>query len=342
MFLLLVDPAWRNDRNKTLINKMLELEEPTVTAKMVDFLLQEGVCNSLMGYITQVGTNQPRPSPTDNQSDALRMAYRAVMLLTADDPSESLMAFLSKRVTQLARGIFDIYRDDSSASFYHGYRMLECLLRSFPGETYDSICSDEHLGGRIRDMLRYIGYAPVGETISMLIALTPVPRSSQLYSLSSKSRWQFFERLNRLSFMQLLIDVIVNPESKCYVQGGVGIEQHSSCATFVLQELVEKLSVEDIGELLLQPFGYTPTLLDALVEASLHGTVHSIRRSSTKLLCFLLRRVADAEIMYIVSPGPGSPPAPAYVPNRLYPLRDRIIALVRNRILEFMQMLLSR
>ena len=118
----LLDPAWKNQRNKLLLNKMLELEEPTVTAKMVDFLLQEGVCNMLMGYITQVGTKQPRPTPTDNQSDALRLAYRAVMLLTADEPTEALMAFLSKRVTQLSRGIFDIYRDDSAGSFYHGYR----------------------------------------------------------------------------------------------------------------------------------------------------------------------------------------------------------------------------
>ena len=338
----LLDPAWKNQRNKQLLNKMLDLEEATVTAKMVDFLLQEGVCNMLMGYITQVGTKQPRPTPTDNQSDALRLAYRAVMLLTADEPTEALMAFLSKRVTQLSRGIFDIYRDDSAGSFYHGYRMLECLLRSFPGEVYDSICSDEHLGSRIRDMFRYIGYAPVGETLSMLVALTPVSRVSQLYALSSKSRWMFFERLNRLQFMQQLIEVLIHPEERCYTAGPISAEQHASCATFVLQELVEKLSVEDIGELLLQPFGYTPKLLDGLVGTALHGSEPSARRSATKLLCFLLRRVADADILYVVAPAPGAPPSQAYVPNRLYPLRERIIAHIRSRMPEFIDVLLHR
>jgi hypothetical protein len=75
---------------------------------MVDFLLQEGVCDTLLGFITQVGTNQPRPAQQDNQTDSLRQAYRAVMLLTADEPTEALMALLSKRVTVLARGIFDV------------------------------------------------------------------------------------------------------------------------------------------------------------------------------------------------------------------------------------------
>lgn len=42
-------------RNLHLLSKMLELEEPTITAKMVDFLLQDGVCEQLLSYITQVG-----------------------------------------------------------------------------------------------------------------------------------------------------------------------------------------------------------------------------------------------------------------------------------------------
>jgi hypothetical protein len=234
-----------------------------------------------------------------------------------------------------------IYQDDSAASFYHFYRMLECLLRCFPGDVYESICSDGQMAARMRRMMRYIGYAPVGESIAMLIALTPVSRMSQLYQLSSKNRWLFFEQLSQKHFMLSLVEIIVFPEEFCYTNGYINAEQHSACATFVLQELVEKLSVEETGELLLQPFGYTSKLLEHLIDTALTGYVISIRRSATKLLCFLLRRVADSDILYMVSAGGGAAPAPAYVPNRLFPLRDRIINQIFLRIKNFMQALLN-
>ena len=188
-------------------------------------------------------------------------------------------------------------------------------------------------------MMRYVGYAPVGESIAMLIALTPVSRMSQLFFLCSKNRWLFFEQLSQKNFMLTLVEIIVYPEEFCYINGYINAEQHSSCATFVLQELVEKLSVEETGELLLQPFGYTSQLLEHLIDTSLTGSIISIRRSSTKLLCFLLRRVADSDILYMVSAGNGAAPTPAYVPNRLFPLRDRIINHIFLRVRSFMDAL---
>ena len=204
---------------------------------------------------------------------------------------------------------------------------------------YESISADGEIAGRIRRMMRYIGYAPVGESIAMLIALTPVSRMSQLFFLCSKNRWLFFEQLSQINFMLTLVEIIVYPEEFCYINGYINAEQHSSCATFVLQELVEKLSVEETGELLLQPFGYTSQLLEHLIDTSLTGSIISIRRSSTKLLCFLLRRVAESDILYMVSAGNGAAPAPAYVPNRLFPLRDRIINHIFLRVRSFIDAL---
>ena len=59
---------------------------------------------------------------------------RAVMLLTADEPTEALMAFLSKRAGVLARGIFEVsilcfsLLDYYSSSFYHPTCRHFCLL----------------------------------------------------------------------------------------------------------------------------------------------------------------------------------------------------------------------
>lgn len=90
-----------------LLNKMLELEEPSISAKMVDFLLQPGVCESLTDFITQVGTN-PRPLPHESNSTELKLSYRATMLLSVDEPSDALLLFLSKKARVIATCMFDV------------------------------------------------------------------------------------------------------------------------------------------------------------------------------------------------------------------------------------------
>ena len=72
----LLDPQWKDSRNKHLLSKMLDLEEPIITAKMVDFLLQDGVCETLISFVTQVGSSQPRPGPQDVKTDAMKLSYK--------------------------------------------------------------------------------------------------------------------------------------------------------------------------------------------------------------------------------------------------------------------------
>ena len=47
-----------------------------INLQMVDFLLQEGVCESLLGFITLVGTGQGRPTPADGQNETLKLSYK--------------------------------------------------------------------------------------------------------------------------------------------------------------------------------------------------------------------------------------------------------------------------
>lgn len=43
---------------------------------MVDFLLQDGVCELLLSFITNIGTGSPRPTPTSTHSPELKLAYK--------------------------------------------------------------------------------------------------------------------------------------------------------------------------------------------------------------------------------------------------------------------------
>jgi hypothetical protein len=238
--------------------------------------------------------------------------------------------------------MFEIFRDDSAASFYHAFRIFECLLRCFPGDVYDGICGDGKASERMSALFKYIGFAPIGELLVMIIALTPISRVSQIYTTCAKSRWLLFEHLSQWVFLLRITELVVKPEDFCHITIEIDAEEHSSAASQVFQELVEKLSLEDIGEILLQPLGYTTQLLDLLVNAATDMTCdNSRRRTAIQLLCFLLRRAAEPEVMCMVAGLPGSVATPSIVANRVHPLRERIINHLESRMGEVFSMISS-
>lgn len=74
---------------------------------MIDFLLQDGVCEALLEYITQIGPG-PRPHPQDTESPALKYSYRAAMLLSVDEPTDALLTFMNRKGKLIARTMFDV------------------------------------------------------------------------------------------------------------------------------------------------------------------------------------------------------------------------------------------
>lgn len=218
---------------------------------------------------------------------------------------------------------------------------MECLLRCYPAEVFEGLVSDGGVLDRLSAMLRYIGYPPVCEILVMLIALTPLARTSAIFQASAKQRWAFLEQLNNWNLFLRIAKVMVAP-NMCVCDSYVNGDQHSTAASQLLQDLVEKLSLEDTGELCLQTVGSTSALIDLLVDNVVSTQVNDgIRRSCARIIAFLLRRAAEAEIVCFVASANNGPPSASYVPNRLHSIRDKIIMYVRDRMLDIVQSLLQ-
>jgi hypothetical protein len=223
--------------------------------------------------------------------------------------------------------------EDSGGSFYHAYRVLECLLRCYPSETFDGLGADGNINERMRNMMKFVGYPPVCELVVMLIAFTPVPRNSPPCLASAKSRWIFLDHVNTWNIMANTVEAMVKPAEYCACTVAVPADQHSTAASQLFQDLIEKLSLEDSGDLLFLPIGQSSDILDLLLQTLANPAVESgIRRSAAKNVGFLLRRAAEPEIVCFVASNPGAPPTPNYIPNRLHTLRERIVTYVRNGI----------
>lgn len=191
-------------------------------------------------------------------------------------------------------------------------------------------------------MLRYIGFVPVAELIVLLVAFTVAPRNSTLYSITSKYRWIFLEQLNEWNLMNYLVLCLSNPMEYCDCSTSyVTIDQHSTAASQLLQDLIEKISIEESGDLLLLPFG-TSLILDKLINTMLDNDLnHCCRRSAAKIVSFLLRRAAEQEIICFFSTSPKAQPQPTPVPNRLFAIREKIVLNTHDRIGEITACLLS-
>lgn len=215
-------------------------------------------------------------------------------------------------------------------------------MRCFPGDVYDAFVSEGKFAERMTSMLRYVGHVPVGELLVMLIALTPISSMSQLYVMCAKSRWKCLEQMMALNLILKLTDIVVKPEEYCFIDENNSGDQHSCMAAQVLTDLVEKMSLEDTGEMILHPFGTSAPLINCLVDAAFNSSLSDGRRcSATRLLCFLLRRAAEPEIMCIISPVAGANPTPTSIPNRLYPFRERLINLIEVRMKDILSSLSS-
>jgi len=85
-------------------------------------------------------------------------------------------------------------------------------------------------------MLHYIGYPPVNEMFVVLVALTSISRSSQLFLGCQSQRWAFFQQLGNWVLLMRITDIVVKPEDYCYISDNyVSGENHSTSATQLLQ-----------------------------------------------------------------------------------------------------------
>lgn len=245
--------------------------------------------------------------------------------------------------TNVLDGIFHhikVFSLTSAGSFYHAYRVFECLLRSYPNEVFEGLQGDGQLSGRLDSVVRHIGYAPVCELLLMLVALTPLPRSSSIYVACVKQRGLFFDELGRYNLFRRLTEALVQTTSVCHTGAYVGSETHRSAAAQLLQDLVEKLSLEEQGEAWLTPlvaFDAATTQPCSVLQQLLNNMVdrdvdESVRRHCAKVVCFLLKRAAEQDIVCFVAGPNNGPPTASFLPNRLFPLRERIVTAVRDSV----------
>ncbi|EQC32895.1 hypothetical protein SDRG_09426 [Saprolegnia diclina VS20] len=336
-----------------ILHRMLSLETPTLTVKMLQYLTHDEVCAAFISFITRVVPevdenqttflrNGPRKlrahhrdhmeaRDVDNVTDELLKSYHVTMMLTDDENSEPIMNFLQNKTPLIVRCLFGLFQTNSRGNFHHGCRLLDRLLRYHLDDVYKTIAADG-VERYINAMLLHLEEAPVADVFLAMICKPHNAAFLRMYKGSPDAKWRFFRGLSDMNILVTLGEHICKPEYS---------EAHAVAAADVFLELIDRLAADDNGELLLQPLGHSTQLLNDLIKTFLHvlNTADPLsylavpsgrRQAALRCLLGLLHKSSLEQV-----PGPPTSPYHSFggtvvnlVPNQLLSLRSRIFAHV--------------
>ena len=368
------------ERNRVLLERMLELESPMITTKMIDFLQQDDVCRLYMNMITQVpesGQDLDGPLPvgsipptehvtreSERVTKALRQSYKATMLITSEDVTESLACFLKSKCALMTNLVFRIFQPNARGTLAHGSRVLDKLLRYHLDDVYDVLNVNAAVVGRyLGNMLSEIADPCVAQVFVSLVSKPHDVASVRFYISSPAIKWRMYKTLAEWKVLAKLLEPVTtttlkNEESSSPHQFS---SSHLVAIADVFHELLDRLAADDNGELLLQPLVHCPEILEGLVHASISSFVpsssesessgadesstleqeqlHQSRKTSaSRILEALLSKCRPDRV-----PGPATSPYessygssasanPHLVENQLLSLRGRIFALMETHV----------
>lgn len=265
------------DRNVMLLTKLLDLEAPVITDRMVDFLLQEGVCEILMGFVTQVSEENftGRPVHGCEVTDELKRSYRTIRLFGEEEPSAAWTKFMDAKAEAIAGAIFDIFHPKSCGSLYHACSVIKSMLQRSTDKVLDTIGSSvESVEKYLGVMLANISQPPVYETFLSIIGCGEASHPAKHRFYTSLSQWKLLLRV---------CDNITDPR---------GSSAHiSACADAFLELTAHFAADPNGGEMMVQPIAHCPDLLSSLVTTVVGPSDH------TQALCRYGQRYDAARVL---------------------------------------------
>jgi hypothetical protein len=359
-----------------VIHKMLTDEprfgaEPSINTAMVNVLSDDLACAVFVSYITRIAGHDvqkhaildgPQPVPLDGsgmnpeaQQDPLHndeeaspeviASYRATMLLTNDDSSEALLTFLGKKSKLLTKCMFPIFQRNAQGLLRHGCRVIDHLMRLYLDDVYEVIGRNAATTARYMDvLLDRMEDASVSEVLLTLICKPHNANVLRFYASTPQTKWQFFRALAEYKILLVLAQ---------HVYGDGYSELHNIAAADVFVELVDRLSADENGALLLQPAAYCPELLEGLIRVVVatsssktngQGPSHGQRTAAMKCVLRLLQRSILDKVQ-----GPPTSPYQSFgstvvnlLPNQLMSLRDKIFELAEKDMGKMLRYLIDK
>ena len=370
-------PTFKRQRVQALLANMLALEQPVITVNMIDFLLQDGVVELLVAFITQLREEEQQrdgdgvlleyadrragggagsgaagrgggaaaaEDKPDDPPPALLTSHRAVSLIASEEPTDALLTFLGQCAGKILSELFDCFDPCAAGNFFHACTVIERLAQQHTEAVYEVIgASLEATQAHLGRILQHVECPPVGETASNLICPPPATFnqrhwSQRSYEASHEATFAYYRALSQFRLLGVIVTHVIAPEHT---------DAHALAAADLLRELLRRLSINDHGEILLAPLGHCPEVLGGLLDCAIatdNPDVTAARRTACMdILVAVLQSCMEDEIA-----GPAAGPYETFggtttnmVRNRLANFSPEILDIFRPRFVTLCDIIAS-
>jgi hypothetical protein len=306
---------------RTLIEKLLELDEPNLSPKMTDFMSLDSVMNILLSYVTRMSDAGKRPDVSKEVSEELKTSYKATILITADESLEATSAFIGDHVPDILSSLVEIFRDESSGCLQHARAIFETLMVCFPSEMLQWLSSE----GRVQEILlllcRFVGYPSVSNIFLALLCPQANTDGDARFQKQTRVIYEtYWVQLREWRPLHRLSSLLSSIDDTCRCDE-VTPQEHACAIASLLHELIDRLSIEDPAKLLhghvADNFGLVGKLVSLAVTPS---TSLSLRGVCLKCLNFILARSSEPQL-YTSCGGM----VPTAIVNHLYLCREHLL-----------------
>lgn len=342
------------ERNRLILEKFMELDAPTVTPKMCDFLKQDAVLKLFAQYVVRLPDvscfsdegpaergaipSKDHVSRDEVETEQLKLSYRVTMLMAGDQPSQQWLDLMKQKADVLAIYLFHVFQPNSAGNLHHACHILDLLLRHNNDAVQRVIGTSSSMVDRFfSNVLQHLDHPSVAELFLTLICKPHNAASVCYYGSSPSSKWKFFGSLSKWKLLVKLADRVCSSEFS---------QEQTIAASEVLLELLDRLAADENGEILLQPAAYCPDLLNDLLNTALarNGPFTDTQKTAAMrcMLGFLQKSAKDRVA------GPPTSPYESFgtmsvnlVPNQLASLRKGVFSIVEKRITELIDLLIE-
>lgn len=207
------------------------------------------------------------------------------------------------------------------------------MLKNFTIETLECLIADGNFPHRINALLQYAGQANVSELLILLVTLSPINRINHPSNSFIRIRKEFYEQVSRCNILQKIVDAMRSPGNHLPPASYLSADHYASACTQLFCDFIEKLSLDENSEQILQPLGQSSKLIDTLVSGGLdESRSDMIQNACLKSLCFLIKLSADPEVVVFNALPTGFTLVPTSVPSVLHPLHNRMISYLEAKV----------
>lgn len=149
---------------RDLITSFLELKDPQVNWKMIEFLSKDNMTHLLMSYISRfpsgpkiwtedlnIDFEVPIPETLPLFSDEVdeirctQLSYSLMRILSNEHAAETVKSFLLRKCQEICLHALAVFHPHSKGNVYHGRVVLEILLNHWPKSFMSALANQRHI-----------------------------------------------------------------------------------------------------------------------------------------------------------------------------------------------------